>query len=70
MVSKTYVPRTELSNIIGVSYSNIHLNMMMRKGEFPRAIFLSPKKKVWKVADLEKWVAQRTKEAQKKGAAA
>ena len=44
--------------------------MMMRKGEFPRAIFLSPKKKVWKVADLEKWVAQRTKEAQKKGAAA
>jgi hypothetical protein len=40
-------------------YCRVHLGRMMRAGQFPAAVQISPNRIAWKAADLADWVASR-----------
>jgi predicted DNA-binding transcriptional regulator AlpA len=41
------------------SYSRVHLMRMMRRGQFPQQVQLSPNRVAWRVTDILEWVANR-----------
>jgi predicted DNA-binding transcriptional regulator AlpA len=45
-----------------IQYSRIHINRLMKSGKFPPAVWLSPNKKVWRMADIAVWQANRPTE--------
>ena len=44
----------------GVPYSRQHVDTMERLGRFPKRIKLSPGVVVWRTAEIQAWVADRT----------
>jgi hypothetical protein len=44
----------------GIPYCRLHLNRMVRRGQFPAPIWLSPNRKVWKLSDILVFKATRT----------
>ena len=41
------------------SYSRVHLMRMMRRGQFPQQVQLSPNRVAWRVTDIVEWVSNR-----------
>lgn len=44
---------------IGPDFSNVQLIRLEKAGKFPRRFYLSAKKPVWYLADVEAWIAEK-----------
>ncbi|MBO8241165.1 DUF3853 family protein [Prochlorococcus marinus XMU1410] len=56
--NRPFLTIKEVSNILGISVSTI--NRLVKKGDFPSKIKLSPGRKVFMKNDIEDWI--KTKE--------
>jgi hypothetical protein len=43
----------------GIRYCRLHLNRMVDKEQFPAPIWLGPNRKVWRLSDIERFLATR-----------
>lgn len=43
----------------GIPYTRVHLNRLMRKGEFPTSVRLSANRIAWRLSELDEWMAGR-----------
>jgi Prophage CP4-57 regulatory protein (AlpA) len=43
----------------GVKFCRLHINRMVEGGTFPEPVWLSPNRKVWRAADIDRWLASR-----------
>jgi predicted DNA-binding transcriptional regulator AlpA len=58
------IPRHEARELIGVSRPTF--NTMEKRGELPPAVFVTPTKRAYRLADIEAWIVARTAEPGKK----
>jgi predicted DNA-binding transcriptional regulator AlpA len=58
-VQEIYVSFPELRPKHGIPYCRLHVNRLMERGLFPRAIWLSANRKVGKLSEIEAWKASR-----------
>ncbi len=56
---KPFLTIKEVSNLIGLSVSTI--NRLVKKGEFPPKVKISPRRMVFMKDEIEDWIFQRTK---------
>jgi prophage regulatory protein len=49
----------ELKPNYGIGYCRIHLNRLVKAGEFPAPIQLSPNRIGWRQSDIEGWLESR-----------
>jgi predicted DNA-binding transcriptional regulator AlpA len=59
MPDEIFVSYPELPNFGVPKYSRKHLLDMQRRGQFPRAIQLSPNRVAWRSSELARWCASR-----------
>jgi prophage regulatory protein len=58
-VPEVFVSFAELPNYGVPKYTRVHLYRLMRRGQFPKAIQLSPNRVAWTLSSLQVWVATR-----------
>lgn len=54
---------------LGIKYCRQHLWLMTREGDFPPAITISPRKRVWRRSTILEWIAKKER-ASMRGAVA
>jgi predicted DNA-binding transcriptional regulator AlpA len=59
MPDEMFVKYPELPDYGIPKYSRKHLLDMQRRGQFPRAVQLSPNRIGWRASELARWVASR-----------
>jgi hypothetical protein len=59
MAGEIFVTYPELPNHGVPKYSRKHLLDMMRRGQFPKAVQLSPNRVAWEKSSLDRWCASR-----------
>ena len=59
MADEVFVTYPELPNHGVPKYSRKHLLDMQRRGQFPRAIQLSPNRVAWRAESLAEWCSNR-----------
>lgn len=59
MPDEVFITYPELSNHGVPKYSRKHLLDMQRRGQFPRAVQLSPNRVAWRMSDIARWCASR-----------
>ena len=52
--NRPFLTIKEVSNLLGISVSTI--NRLIKKGEFPSKIKLSPRRKVFMKFEIEEWI--------------
>ena len=55
--NRPFLTIKEVSNLLGISVSTI--NRLIKKGEFPSKIKLSPRRKVFMKFEIEEWVKEK-----------
>lgn len=43
---------------LGITFSNMHLLRLERRGAFPERLYLSPKKIAWPAEEIAAWIEQ------------
>jgi prophage regulatory protein len=46
----------------GIPFTRIHINRLIARNLFPQAVWLSANRKVWRLSDIEQWLAERSSE--------
>jgi predicted DNA-binding transcriptional regulator AlpA len=59
MPDETFVAYPQLANYGVPRYSRKHLLDLQRRGQFPRAVQLSPNRIAWRASELAQWCASR-----------
>ena|SRR5690242_14259933 len=59
MNPEVFITYPELTNHGVPKYSRKHLLQMMRTGDFPQSVQLSPNRVAWRKSDLDRWAASR-----------
>jgi predicted DNA-binding transcriptional regulator AlpA len=59
MADEVFVTYPELQNHGVPEYSRKHLLDMQRRGQFPRAVQLSPNRVAWRLSEINRWFASR-----------
>jgi Prophage CP4-57 regulatory protein (AlpA) len=57
-VQEVFIPFRGLRSL-GIPYCRLHINRKIGRGEFPAAVWLGGNRKVWRLSDIEKWLASR-----------
>jgi prophage regulatory protein len=57
--SRVFVSFPELKQNGIAPWTRVHLNRLIKKGQFPAPISLSPNRLAWRMSDLEAWIASR-----------
>ncbi len=55
--NRPFLTIKEVSNLLGISVSTI--NRLIKKGEFPSKIKLSPRRKVFMKFEIEEWIKEK-----------
>jgi predicted DNA-binding transcriptional regulator AlpA len=58
-LSPIYVTYNELKDIVGVTWSRVHLRRLQKAGKFPQSFELTPKRIGWDRAEVIAWSEQR-----------
>jgi predicted DNA-binding transcriptional regulator AlpA len=58
-LSPLFVPYKMLPEVIGVTYSRVHIRELVLAGQFPEPFQMSPRRIAWRHSDLVEWAAQR-----------
>ncbi len=56
--NRPFLTIKEVSNLLGISVSTI--NRLIKKGEFPSKIKLSPRRKVFMKFEIEEWIKSKS----------
>ena len=57
-MQETYIPFRGLRPL-GIPYCRLHINRMVERGAFPAPVWFSYNRKMWKLSELESWLATR-----------
>ena len=55
----------DVMNMTGKSKSAIYMDMAATPPQFPKSIPIGARSRAWKLSQIQKWIDERTQEAQK-----
>lgn len=55
--NRPFLTMKEVSDLLGISISTI--NRLIKKGEFPQKVKISPRRKVFMKFEIEEWVKEK-----------
>jgi predicted DNA-binding transcriptional regulator AlpA len=57
-MQEVYVSYPELRQL-GIPFCRLHVNRLTKAGRFPEAVWFGNNRKLWRLSDIERWLASR-----------